>query len=389
MVFASDSNPLCAESYKANFDSTEFVLAPIEDLDEEHLAPVLRQPVDLLAGGPPCPPFSKSRFYLPDKPRALDDPLAAATLTGYLRVLKIVRPRAFLLENVPGLRYRVHGEALRFLVSGAHKLGYETSTTVVNAADYGVPQTRERLFMLGSLHGRVMMPSATHAASPEGALPVGIRPWRTAGEVLCDLDTDEYDDLPGHAAGGQYHDLLKQVPPGENYLFFTEERGHPQPQFEWRSRYWSFLLKLSPDRPSWTIQARRSNNMGPFHWRNRILRIEEVKRLQSFPDGWLLSGGVSEQWRQLGNAVPPLLAEAIGRQLREHLTSVRDNGADGRVGRVAAARETVSRKVGTPQGRVPVNGRSGRLAGQCHREQTADGDDGETGRSTGKGETVR
>jgi DNA (cytosine-5)-methyltransferase 1 len=79
------------------------------------------------------------------------------------------------------------------------------------------------------------------------------------------------------------------------------------------------LLKLSPDMPSWTIQARRSNNMGPFHWRNRILRIDEIKRLQTFPDGWVLAGTLEQQWRQIGNAVPPLLAECVGRALADHL----------------------------------------------------------------------
>ena len=74
-------------------------------------------------------------------------------------------------------------------------------------------------------------------------------------------------------------DLLKLIPPGQNYLFFTKERGHPKPKFKWRSRYWSFLLKLSPKEPSWTIQASFSNNMGQS---NRFLRINEIKRIQTF-----------------------------------------------------------------------------------------------------------
>jgi DNA (cytosine-5)-methyltransferase 1 len=89
--------------------------------------------------------------------------------------------------------------------------------------------------------------------------------------------------------------------------------------FGWRQRYWSYLLKLSPYLPSWTIQARRSNNMGPFHWRSRILRISEVMRLQTFPDNWQLSGTVERQWRQIGNAVPPLLACVLGTALAEQL----------------------------------------------------------------------
>ena len=126
---------------------------PVEALTEEHFASIPR-PVDLLAGGPPCPPFSKSRFYRTDKPRALNDPVADATISGYLKILGIVRPRTFLLENVPGLRYKVHQEALNYIESSAQALGYQTNWAVLNAADFGVPQIRFRFFMVGSLDGR-------------------------------------------------------------------------------------------------------------------------------------------------------------------------------------------------------------------------------------------
>ena len=85
-------------------------------------------------------------------------------------------------------------------------------------------------------------------------------PWITCADAIGDLDyslpEDEYMQ-----AGSKHKELLKLVPPGDNYLYFTEKRGYPNPIFKWRSRYWSFLLKLSPDKPSWTIQASFSNNM--------------------------------------------------------------------------------------------------------------------------------
>jgi DNA (cytosine-5)-methyltransferase 1 len=325
IVFASDSDPLCAESHKANFPETNFLLTPIQNLDREHLAPILSAgSVDLVAGGPPCPPYSKSRFYRADKPRALNDPVGDATLNGYLNVLEVAQPTAFLFENVHGFGYKVHRDALAHLEASAHQLGYVTTWAILNAADYGVPQIRERFFMIGSRLGWVGMPAPTHARQPGTTLLDGLlKPWVTAGQVLADLDTEENADDVGHFAGGQYHDLLTQIPPGDNYLYFTAKRGHPDPVWEWRSRYWSFLLKLSPDLPSWTIQARRSNNMGPFHWRNRILRIEEVKRLQTFPDDWYLAGRVDEQWRQVGNAVPPRLAEALGQSIHAHIANWR------------------------------------------------------------------
>ncbi|HEX5608861.1 MAG TPA: DNA cytosine methyltransferase [Solirubrobacterales bacterium] len=328
VVFASDLDPYCAASYALNFPGVPFYEGTAADLDKELLAKVSKGAtlgqIDLLAGGPPCPPFSKSRFYRTEKPRALEDAVGEETINAYLKVLEAVRPRAFLLENVAGLAYKVHESALELILSTAEGLGYEISREVLNAADYGVPQMRERFFVVGMLDGKFEFPEPSHAKDPDSVEDAERLPWVTAGAKIGDLDTEENADDTGHFAGGKYHDLLKEIPPGDNYLFLTAKRGHPEPKFEWRKRYWSFLLKLSPDLPSWTIQARRSNNMGPLHWRNRILRIEEVKRLQTFPDEWQLTGTTERQWRQVGNAVPPLLAETLGAALSEQLGVAED-----------------------------------------------------------------
>jgi DNA (cytosine-5)-methyltransferase 1 len=326
VVLAVDSSARCAESYALNRPETPFYHGSVSDLTTALMKDLSQgqtvKRIDLLAGGPPCPPYSKSRFYRKSKPRALADEVGQETLRGYLNVLRLLQPRAFLLENVAGMAYKVHREALDLIEKTAADLGYSHVGKVVNAANYGVPQIRERFFMVGLRHGTFRFPPHTHALedtlvclSGNGCLPC----WRTAGEVIGTLDTEANADDTGHYAGGKYHDLLEKIPPGDNYLFFTKERGHPCPVFKWRSRYWSFLLKLSPEMPSWTIQARRSNNMGPFHWRNRILRIEEVKRLQAFPDAWRLAGRLEEQWRQVGNAVPPLLAWHLGKAIAEQL----------------------------------------------------------------------
>jgi DNA (cytosine-5)-methyltransferase 1 len=315
-VLASDSEKLCADTWRQTMPSAPFLVGRIGALTRADVIEALGGKIgqiDLVAGGPPCPPFSKSRFYRKDMPRALEDPNGWETINGYINMLDWVRPRAFILENVKGLAYKVHSDALGTIIERAEKLGYKVSTAVLNAADFGVPQIRERCFVVGSLDAKVALPRPTHSREPTS----GLLPWVNTGEVLHDLDTEENACDEGHFAGGQHHDLLRQVPPGDNYLYFTEKRGHPSPRFKWRGRYWSFLLKLSPDMPSWTIQARRSNNMGPFHWRNRILRISEIKRLQTFPDAFELAGTVEQQWRQIGNAVPPMLAAAVGRSIAE------------------------------------------------------------------------
>lgn len=315
-----DNDAAAAESHAINFPEAKFFEGSISDFTEDVarslVGPDMPEKVDLLIGGPPCPPFSKSRFYRTDKPRAMDDPVGEVTITGYLETLRWLKPRAFLLENVAGMAFKVHRETLDHILDTAKDLGYKCSYRVVNAADYGVPQMRQRFILVGVLDGDFSWPKPTNAE--EGSsddLPA----WVTAGAAINDLDTEENASDEGHVAGGKHRHLLEEIPPGDNYLYLTAKRGHPNPQFEWRKRYWSFLLKLSPDMPAWTIQARRSNNMGPLHWRNRILRIEEVKRLQTFPDDWYLAGNVERQWRQVGNAVPPLLSQAIGTSIQEAL----------------------------------------------------------------------
>lgn len=269
--------------------------------------------IDVLVGGPPCPAYSKSRFYRTDKKRALEDE-NAFTLYEYFRALETISPKVFFFENVPGFLFKPHREAFELLESESEKLGYEISYKVVNAANFGVPQMRERFICVGvkKTYGKKFeFPDETHFDFRKIKVPpVGKAPWVNCLNAIGDLDYDLPEDM-NMQAGSKHKDLLKEVPPGDNYLYFTKERGYPEPIFKWRSRYWSFLLKLSPDLPSWTIQASFSNNMGPFHWKNRFLRISEIKRLQTFDDDYYLEGNFRDQWRQVGNAVPPLLAKVI------------------------------------------------------------------------------
>ena len=139
----------------------------------------------------------------------------------------------------------------------------------------------------------------------------------TAGDAIGDLvDRPEFAE-PQEVVCGKYGHLLPGVPPGDNYLCYTAKRGHPEPQFEWRKRYWSFLLKLDPDQPSPTIQASPGPYVGPFHWDNRRLRVVELMRLQTFPDDFVVCGNRRSAQRQVGNAVPPLLAHRLAEILAE------------------------------------------------------------------------
>ena len=312
---AVDSDKDCLRTHKFNFPETRVIERDILTWTKEEMLSDLRpegRDIDLLAAGPPCPPFSKSRFWRTDLPRGFADPKGLDSFGAFIRALEATNPRTFILENVRGLTYRGHRDALQYVLDEAKRLGFQTSWRILNAVEYGAPQLRERCFIIGWQEGDFEFPAPTHRrpnAQEEGN---NLLPFVTAGDVLRDIDTEALADPWGHTAGGRFKHLLEEIPPGENYLYLTAERGHPNPQFKYRSRYWTYLLKLSPDLPSWTIQAKRTNNMGPLHWRNRVLRIPEIKRLQTFPDEFELFGDVNKKWRQIGNAVPPALARAVG-----------------------------------------------------------------------------
>lgn len=274
--------------------------------------------VDLLVGGPPCTPFSKSGYWLEHKRRGLDP--EASLLEHYVRILDEARPQMFLLENVFALAYSNHNRMwLDFLLESFERLGYGVTQQTVLAADYGVPQRRQRLILVGSLEGAPAMPQPTHTGPHERRVwELGeLDPHVTTGEAIGDLvDRDDLAEAE-EVVAGKYGHLLPGVPPGDNYLFYTAKRGHPKPLFGWRKRYWSFLLKLDPQQPAPTIQAQPGPYVGPFHWDNRRLRVPEIKRLQTFPDEFVICGNRRSAQRQVGNAVPPLLAHRIAEVLAE------------------------------------------------------------------------
>ena len=312
-IFASDIWDRACDSLKLNFPNSEVICEDIVNIDFKKIKKTHKL-IDGLVGGPPCPPFSKSRFYRKEKDRGIDDLNGFTTVINYFRAVEELKPKFFFFENVHGFVFKPHKSALELVETESERLGYKIFHKVLNSADYGVAQTRQRFICVGvkKTMDNFEFPKQTHSDPKK---PVkGTKNWVNCGDILNDIDFDLPDDEK-NKAGSKHKDLLPLIPPGENYLFFTKKRNHPNPVFKWRSRYWSFLLKLSPERPSWTIQASHSNNMGPFHWKNRFLRIDEIKRIQSFKDEHIFIGSFKEKWRQVGNAVPPKLSKVIASEI--------------------------------------------------------------------------
>lgn len=266
-----------------------------------------RGELDLIVGGPPCQPFSKAAQWASGSRIGLGDPRAQC-VHGMLDLVEIFLPRALLIENVAGF-LRGPVSALDPLqdrlqeINRRHQTTYSLAWQVVDSADYGVPQNRHRAIAIAYRDGQTTaLPLRTHVDFP-------VRAW----DALWDLEEARKPSRSGYWA-----DLLPSIPEGANYQYLTGP-GQGEELFGWRTRYWSFLLKLAKGRPSWTLPASPGPSTGPFHWDNRPLSIREQMRLQSFPDYWSLVGAERDQRRLAGNATPPLLAEVLGRMIFDDL----------------------------------------------------------------------
>lgn len=306
-----ENDPVARRSLKSNFPQSNLiepgdVFLAAESMTPKSLGLTVRD-LDLIAGAPPCQPFSKASQWAPNGWKGVADS-RSTPLKGLLGLVETFLPRSVVLENVPGF-VRGRHSMLPFLrdrfteIGNLNDVRYTLFVSVLNAADYGVPQHRERAIMVALRDSdQFQWPKAARrtvtAWDAIGALEVGTAPVMT----------------------GQWARLLPSIPEGSNYLHHTE-RGAGKPLFGYRTRYWSFLLKLAKDRPSWTLPAQPGPSVGPFHWDNRPLSKVEMLRLQTFPGDWIVEGNRREQVRQIGNATPPLLGESVGRSIVRSLGS--------------------------------------------------------------------
>ena len=280
----------------------------VASISPKHLG-LKRRELSLLVGGPPCQPFSKAAQWSRTGAKGTDDPRADC-IVAFFRLVEIFLPEVVVVENVPGFAFGARSaipvvESVLEDINRRHHTRYTFTWTVINAADYGVPQRRYRA--LGIALRRPLSfdwPTPTHAGRPVRAY-----------DALRDVKNGPI--IPT-ARGKWAPALLPAIPEGMNYQYLTA-RGGGRSLFGYRTRYWSFLLKLAKAQPSWTIPASPGPSTGPFHWDNRPLSVKELLRLQSFPKRWRVWGKPRDQVRQIGNATPPLLAEKVAREIGSQL----------------------------------------------------------------------
>jgi DNA (cytosine-5)-methyltransferase 1 len=292
----------------------------------------------VVSGGAPCQPFSKAAYWTEpgDESRYRQarakgenavkpaEPVQARPddrrdlVQEFLRIVEESHADAFLFENVPSITHPRYSEHLHRFLEIAHGVGFETTSFIANAAEYGVPQLRNRFFCLGVRASKPTRPCPTHNLKGEGGLPRAM----TASEAFSGLDAGVSLEPEVQINSGRWAEHLKEIPPGWNYKWHTAWAGHPNPTFVTETRFWSFLLKLHPDQPSWTVAASPGPWTGPFHWESRRLTTAELAALQGFPSGYAFCGTRRDRVRQIGNAAPPPLVMHMALAIRRAMGEI-------------------------------------------------------------------
>ncbi|MGI8552032.1 MAG: DNA cytosine methyltransferase [Dehalococcoidia bacterium] len=306
----------------------EHDIATLAGYDLREAAKVGPSDLLLVVGGAPCQPFSKNAYWTDPgddsryrKARARGEsaprpvgPVPArpderrTLVEEYWRIVEESRADAFVFENVPSLLHPRNRHTFDDLNDAAQREGFNTTLFRANAVEFGVPQRRERIFLMGVRGAKPVAPHRTHARTREEVAELS--PPTTAGSAIAHLAGDRFFE-PEEVVTGRWAQHLREIQPGWNYKWHSAWAGHPNPTFEAERRFWNFLLKLDPEQPSWTIPANPGPWVGPFHWESRRLRTPELAALQCFPRGYRFFGSRRDRVRQIGNAVPATLAKAV------------------------------------------------------------------------------
>ncbi len=317
-----EKNHSDSKGFKLDLYNHENLKQIIEFLDKK------KQKVDVIIGGPPCQGFSIAG------PRDMNDKRNLL----YLAMVKLVdqtRPQAVLLENVPGMLQTNGGIGAKRIISDFQKIGYNMVSKLLFAPDFGVPQIRKRVFFIGLKNG------ATEFEFPKPILSKDN--YITCEEAIGDLPAliDIYGDEVQHYSSkpktkyqkmirskskeirnhiGTIHDvktkkMISLVPEGKNYKALPEK-------YRKLYKYHEALTRYHSKKPSLTINTGHRSH---FHYKwNRIPTVRESARLQSFSDDFIFFGNKSQQYRQVGNAVPPILGKVVAEQLKKYLRSDND-----------------------------------------------------------------
>ncbi len=355
---AIESVPRAAQTHEQNFRGSRMISSDIKKLSAKQFSEavgVAPGQIDLLAGGPPCQTFSTiGRAKIRSIKSELDEKADPRNylFSEFFDYVSYFQPSVFIMENVPTIRSKYKGQLFSRILELIDKLDYQIDVSTLNAAEFGVPQTRKRLFIVGTKKGlNFTFPKATHWNSElrnvEEIGCDGLEPYTTVSDAIGDLpkifDGCREHRLPyGTNAMSNYQELLRSqnglvgnntcrmsndrakaifrhMKQGDKYMDLDPEVRQILPFRE--DIFHDRLKRLRCDKPSWTVLAHigMDGYMYIHPTETRTLSVREAARIQSFNDEFEFIGNMREQYVQVGNAVPPLLAKALGKSIVECL----------------------------------------------------------------------
>lgn len=325
------------KTFEKTHSGAKFIGEPIEDVTIERLQTVTglkKGELTVLAGGPPCQAYSVYNHQ-----RGMHD-TRASLFRQYLRIVEGMQPEWIVMENVMGIYSIGGGEAVRAIKSELKTLGYEVEEKVLKAEEYGVPQERRRVVFIGNrIKAPIRHPEPTHGP--------GLAPFTTIKDAIGDLPALENGQDLGptkyaKAAEGVFQDYvrggrkavenhgaprlgkvnverLKYIPPGGSWRDIPHDLLPAGMQRAKRSDHTKRYGRMTWDGLSCTVLTKCDIHWGAYIHpeQDRAISVREAARLQAFPDWFIFEGSKTDQYVQVGNAVPPLLGRAIGRTIRE------------------------------------------------------------------------
>lgn len=315
-----DKDKYAMETFRANHKYAETFVGDIKELKGKTLHQLINgQTIHAVVGGPPCQGFSTVGRGNPKDSRN-------SLFMEFVRIVKELSPNFIIVENVTGLLAEKNEKTLKSIFKKFHALGYELDVKVLSAQNYGVAEKRRRTIIIGSkINSVIEFPKITHDVTIKNKY----RPSVNIGEIFKDL-ADKKGDLHNHdlAAASIKCPIekkrIKKVPEGRGIRYEKDELAFLPPKLrlgvDWASiRENRFrqtkYQRLNRELPSPTIMTHRHNYYHPVE--DRFLTQREAAKIQSFPNNFIFKGPVSAQWRQIGNAVPPLLGKALGKAIKK------------------------------------------------------------------------
>lgn len=311
-----DANQDALDSFALNHPHAKTFCGDIKTLKPNKLRALIgEKKIEMVVGGPPCQGFSTvGRGVVEDERNHL--------FKEFVRIVRLTRPKVILFENVTGLVAKKNEKILSQIFSYFQKLGYTMDARILSAEEFGVPEKRRRAIIMGVLDGECLFPRATH----------GVRAGKkvvTVKEALKNLKARDgkiynHDTSMAELSKIQDKARLKHIPPGRG-IRYEEDQKELLPKKLWYDVDWNKLRerrfrqtrlqRLPLDGPSPTILTARTSYYHPVE--PRYLTPREAAKCQSFPNDFKFSGSQTAQFRQIGNAVPPLLARALGEVIKE------------------------------------------------------------------------